>query len=105
MMWAGSLERSGLMLATLASLSLGACTASPQTALDWDVRDYATPHATVARETDPHTVRFEGSVKLPAPQRRVASAEVYRASLPPVPTARPVTEKPATATAAENTGW
>ena len=104
-MWARSLERSGLMLATLASLSLGACTTSPQTALDWDVRDHFTPHATVARETAPHTVRFEGAVKLPAPQKRVASAQVYRASLPPVPTARPAMEKPATETATDTTGW
>jgi len=100
-MWARRLERSGLMLATLASLSLAACTTSPQTALDWDVRDHFTPHTTVARTTDPHTVRFEGAVKLPTPQRRVASAQVYRANLAPVPTAKPVTEKPA----AETSGW
>lgn len=98
-MWARSLERSALMLATLASLSLAACTTSPQTALDWDVRDHFTPQKTASRTTDPHTVRFEGAVKLPTPQRRVASAQVYRASLPPVPTAKPV---PAAKLAAEN---
>jgi murein DD-endopeptidase MepM/ murein hydrolase activator NlpD len=98
MMWARSFELSGLLLATLASLSLGACTTSPRTALDWDVRDHFTPHT-----TDQHTVRFEGTVRLPSPQRRVASTraattQVYSANLPPVPAARPVTEKPATET-------
>jgi len=100
-MWARRLERSSLMLAMLASLSLAACTTSPRTTLDWDVRDHFTPQKTATRETAPHTVRFEGAVKLPAPQKRVASAQVYRASLPPVPTAKPETEKPAT----ETSGW
>jgi len=100
-MWARSLERSGLMLATLASLSLAACTTSPRTQLAWGVQDHFTPHT-----TDPHTVRFEGSVKLPSPQRRVASTQVYRQNLPPIPTSKPATEKLATGKpATETTGW
>jgi murein DD-endopeptidase MepM/ murein hydrolase activator NlpD len=88
MMWARNLERSGLVLATLAALSLAACTTSPRTEFAWDVRDHFTPH-----NTQPRTVRFEGVVTLPAPQRRVASSQSYRQNSAPVPTPKPPTTR------------
>jgi murein DD-endopeptidase MepM/ murein hydrolase activator NlpD len=82
MMWAGNLERCRPALVALALLSLAACTTSPRTEFNWDLRDDS-PQPAARR-----TVRFEGSVKLP-PVRRVASSQSTRRTAP-VPAQKPV---------------
>jgi murein DD-endopeptidase MepM/ murein hydrolase activator NlpD len=79
----------------LALLPLAACTTSPRTAFDWDLRDDS------PQPTGPRTVRFEGSVKLP-PVQRVASSQSYRRSASPVQTSvlPPVQKQPTVTTPA-----
>lgn len=85
-MWAENLERCRPALAAVALLSLAACTTSPRTEFNWDIRDDA------PQPKGPRTVRFEGSVKLP-PVQRTASSQTYRRSNAPAQTF--ATQKPA----------
>jgi murein DD-endopeptidase MepM/ murein hydrolase activator NlpD len=77
-MRAGNLERCRLALVALGLLSLAACTTSPRTQLDWDLRD-DTP-----QPQGPRTVRFEGSVTLP-PVQRIASIQPHYRSVATAP--------------------